>query len=263
MKKNTQIFIVGILCLGMFGAVFAQTRLKKSSDLSHIEILLNTWVGISKGSIKEKGDKVKYIVKAKAGYRMRVSIIDVETPDEEGPVMVGYVTSPKGNEEGNPGGLFFDEVLTETGNYKIVIKQNEAKSGATNIKFKVKVTLKKATAQFKTLDVKAYNQKIEKAAVAKEMWVKAPMLVVGRFITPFAEIKSRNIQIEAPFVGGTDSLKVVVIDDGYGDDSVRGEKFLFELKLNKAGVWKVVSAKKAQVCQKNRGHQNYSTVPCL
>ncbi len=260
MNVFTNRMLAAILGLFLVSGVVAQKLSKTGS--TPIEISTTIALGFAEGFIKEKGDVVKYVVRAEKGYRMRVSIVDAETPDEEGPVMVGYVTSPNGDEEGNPGGLFFDEVLTETGEYKIVIKQNEAKSGSTDIKFKVKITLEKAKTSFKTLDVKAFNQKIEKAAAANEMWVKAPMLVIGRFITPFSEIKSRNIKIEAPFIGGADTLSIVVIDDGYGDDSVRGEKFLFELKLNKVGVWKVVSAKKAQVCQKNRGHQDYSTVPC-
>lgn len=215
------------------------------------------------GYLKNKGDRAMFVVKAEAGYRMKASIIDVETPDEEGPVMIGYVTSPNGDEEGNPGGLFFDEVLKETGDYKIAIKQNEAKSGATNIKFKVKVTVKKETAAFQVLDVKALNQKIAKAAAANEAWVKAPFLVVAHIIEPFSEMGSRTVEMVSPFADVTESLTVTVIDDGYADDSVRGEKFIYELKLDESGVWKVISAKKAQVCQQNRGHQDYSTAPCL
>ena len=228
-----------------------------------IKISSDTGIGIGEGFLKNKGDRSEYVVNAKARDRMRVSIIDVETPDEEGPVMVGYVTSPNGAEEGNPGGLFFDQVLEETGDYKIVIKQNEAKSGSTNIEFKVKVTLEKGKDAFQNLDVKVFNDKIAKAAAANESWVKEPFLVLASITGPFSEMRSRKVEMVSPFADVTESLTVTVIDDGYADDSVRGEKFIFELKLEESGVWTVVSAKKAQVCWQNRGHQDYSTAPCL
>lgn len=113
------------------------------SNQTVIEMFPVIYSGTATGFIQEKGDKVEYVVKAEKGYRMKASIIDVETPDVEGPVMIGYVTAPNGDEDGNFGGLFFDGVLTETGDYKIIVKQNEAKSGSTNIKFKIKVTLEK------------------------------------------------------------------------------------------------------------------------
>lgn len=113
------------------------------SNETVIEMFPDSYSGVATGFIQEKGDTVKYVVKAEKGFLMKASIINVETPDEEGPVMIGSVTAPNGDEDGNFGGLFFENVLTETGDYKIVIKQNEAKSGATNIKFEVKVTLEK------------------------------------------------------------------------------------------------------------------------
>jgi|GEM_PF-734957 len=215
------------------------------------------------GFLKEKGDKAEFAVRGKAGYRMTASIIDVESPDKEGPVMIGYVTYPNGDEDGNAGGIFFEDVLKETGDYKILIKQNEAKSGAANIKFKLRVLLEKVDAGFAVLDIAAFNKKIDKAVAARKAWVKMPFQVVANIIEPFSEMKSRTVKIVSPFADVTDRVTVTIIDDGYADDSVRGEKFVFVLKVSKSGVWKVDSAKKAQVCQKNRGHQNYSVAPCI
>ncbi|MCB1025616.1 MAG: hypothetical protein KDB79_14560 [Acidobacteria bacterium] len=228
-----------------------------------IEIPQGSESGVSEGFLKAKGDRADYVVSAQAGQRMKVSIIDVTTPDEEGPIMVGYVTSPNGDEEGNPGGLFFDEVLKETGDYAIRIKQNEAKSGAANIGFKVKVILEGGADGFKTLDVKDFNKKIAEAAAANQAWVKAPFQVIANIIEPFSEMSSRKVEMVSEYADVTDSLTVTVTDDGYADDSVRGEKFIYQLKLEDSGIWKVVSAKKAQVCWKNRGHQDYSAAPCL
>ncbi|MEZ5343939.1 MAG: hypothetical protein R2681_00145 [Pyrinomonadaceae bacterium] len=229
---------------------------------TRIEVSKETGIGMSDGFLKEKGDQGKFLVWGEAGKRMKVSIVDSETPDEEGAVMIGYVKSPDGGEEGNVGGVIFDEVLKESGNYRILIKQNEAKSGAAKVSFKVKVTIEDKDA-FQVLDVEKFNEKIEKAAKEERNWVKTPFLVLANLIQPFSEMGSRKVEMVSPFSDITESVTATVIDDGYADDSVRGEKFVFELELTESGAWKVVSAKKAQVCRENRGHQDYSTKPCV
>ncbi|MEZ5424627.1 MAG: hypothetical protein R2747_00050 [Pyrinomonadaceae bacterium] len=94
--------------------------------------------------IKGVHDKVKYVIRAEAGYRMTVTIMDTETDSEEGAIMIGSVLSPDGETDGNAGGLVFDSVLGETGDYEILISQNAAKSQAENIRFRVRITLEPA-----------------------------------------------------------------------------------------------------------------------
>jgi hypothetical protein len=112
------------------------------------------------------------------------------------------------------------------------------------------------------IDVTEYNRRIERATTAGDDWVRRPLLVIGRMIEPFAEMKSRDIRIESPFADATETLTVTVIDDGYADDSVRGKKYTFKLEINEAGVWQFVSAEDSQRCWKGRGHQDYSALPC-
>lgn len=113
------------------------------------------------------------------------------------------------------------------------------------------------------IDVGEFNRKIETAANAEEDWVKMPTQIVAKMVGAFSEIRSRMIEMTAPTADGADSLTVTVIDDGFLDDSVRGEKHLFELKMNEQGVWKFVSAEKAWRCREGRGHQDFSTAKCL
>lgn len=90
-----------------------------------------------------KGDeKAKYLLKAEKGKRMTVTIETLDYAGEEGPIMYGIVTAPNGESDGQPGGKIFDFVLDETGDYEILAAQNMAKSGATNVRFKVTITLK-------------------------------------------------------------------------------------------------------------------------
>lgn len=113
------------------------------------------------------------------------------------------------------------------------------------------------------IEVGEYNLKIENAFEANEPWVKMPTQIVARMLGEFSEIRSRTIEMTAPTADGADSLSVTVIDDGFLDDSVRGEKYQFELERNEQGVWKFTSASKAWRCWQGRGHQDFSTVNCL
>ena len=90
-----------------------------------------------------------------------------------------------------------------------------------------------------------------------------PTQVVANLIEKFDQIRTRKIEVVSAFSDVADALTIIVTDDGYADDSVRGEKFRFELKLDDRGFWKVVTAGKAQRCWENRGHEDYSPAPCL
>jgi hypothetical protein len=119
------------------------------------------------------------------------------------------------------------------------------------------------TGSFENIDVNDFNRQIEEAANAKENWVKMPTQVIAKMIGRFSEIRSRTIEISAPSAEEAESLTVTVIDDGFLDDSVRGEKHKFELKTNEQGIWKFVSAGKSWRCWEGRGHQDFSTSKCL
>ena len=118
------------------------------------------------------------------------------------------------------------------------------------------------TGSFEEIDVNDFNRKIEQAADAKENWIKMPTQVIAKMIGRFSEIRSRTIEISAPSAEEAESLTVTVIDDGFLDDLVRGEKYKFELKTNEQGIWKFVSAGKSWRCWEGRGHQDFSIVKC-
>jgi len=117
--------------------------------------------------------------------------------------------------------------------------------------------------KFEKIEVADFNREIEKAAANGENWVKMPTQVVLRMIGEFSEIRSRTIEMTAPNAEDADSLTVTVTDDGFLDDSVRGEKRRLELKRNEQGVWKFVSAGKSRRCREGRGQQDFSTEKCL
>lgn len=123
-------------------------------------------------------------------------------------------------------------------------------------------TLTQKTEMQVAVDYGSHNSTIDKAAAAKEDWVKMPMRIVARLLGEFSDIRSRYIEMTAPTADGPDSITVIITNDGYLDDSVRGERFRYELKANAQGVWKFTSASKAWRCQRGRGDQNFTTVKC-
>lgn len=111
---------------------------------------------------------------------------------------------------------------------------------------------------FETLDVKALNKKLDAATS-----MKTPLQVISVLVREFDEMRSRNVHIESEYVEQPDNLKIVITDDGYADDSVRGSRYKFALKKNGDGVWRVTSATKAWRCRQGRGHQDFSNKLCL
>ncbi len=121
----------------------------------------------------------------------------------------------------------------------------------------------KPTEMLQSIEFASYNETIDKAAAAGEDWVKLPMQIVARMTDEFSDMRSRTIEMIASTADGADSLTVTVTNDGYLDDSVRGEKFKYELKANKQGVWRLTSASKAWRCQPGHGSQRFSTTKCF
>ena len=118
------------------------------------------------------------------------------------------------------------------------------------------------TRMLEAVDFGSHNEQIEKAAVAGEAWVKEPAQIIARTFGGFSEMRSKTIEFTAPTADEADSLTVTITNDGYMDDSVRGEKYSLALKLNERGVWKFVTAAKAWRCWPGRGNQDYSTIKC-
>jgi hypothetical protein len=64
-----------------------------------------------------KNDQVHYVLRGTKGQRLTLTLMG------PGPLS-GTVTSPSGKEEGQPGGgVFFDQQLIETGDYRIHISE--------------------------------------------------------------------------------------------------------------------------------------------
>jgi hypothetical protein len=242
---------------------------KNAVQSDQIKFANGAYTAQAKGTFRNRDEKVIFTVKAEKDQRMIVNIRGIT----DGLGTAGVIFSPSGEQDGQPGGLVFNSVLKETGDYKIRVSQRPT-DHTFPADFVVEVILipqfldneiknEQTDVSYKPIDFTDFNKQIDNASTANEIWTKMPDQVIAKIIPQFSEIRSRTIEMVSPSAEDSDSLTVVVTDDGFLDDSIRGEKHKFELKMNAQGVWKVASAGKAWRCWENRGHQDYSTQPCL
>jgi hypothetical protein len=132
------------------------------------------------------------------------------------------------------------------------LKKNPSKGGGTT----------GGNTSFQNVDINQINQTIDRAARSNQPWVKSPMQILVRVAGEFDEVKNRTIQMSSPSAESSDSIMVTITNDGLLDDSVGSERYMYRLDKTASGVWKVTSAQKAWKCQPNRGHQDFSAVPC-
>ena len=117
----------------------------------------------------------------------------------------------------------------------------------------------------KLVDVGAANRLLEKAEREGHAWVTDPILVAGaamRAIPASMEAQTVLVTRRDDRPQGPDTSTVVILIDGLQDDSVRGERFEFELvarvpsdSLYQAGIrrtWRVVRANQSWRCARGR-----------
>ncbi len=86
------------------------------------------------GTLTGIGQQVCYRANARAGQHMKVEIVG------DGPTR-GTVQFPSGEGSGMPGGVIFDEDLTETGDFRICVEESQMGNGW-NGKFTLKLYIK-------------------------------------------------------------------------------------------------------------------------
>lgn len=87
------------------------------------------------GRLKPDGGEKSYCVFARAGQTMKVTV----KPLAPGLVTQGHVVSPSRQDDGGPGGVIFDQKLSEEGRYEIRVGQRFEKKTGT---FELSVELK-------------------------------------------------------------------------------------------------------------------------
>ena len=109
-----------------------------------------------------------------------------------------------------------------------------------------------------TLPVDEFNAYTEEV---DERWERDLAAVAGAFVEAGAsDAASRSFESTARSEGS--SATATLTNDGLFDDSVRAQRYEFELTRRTDGTWEIASAAWAQRCQAGRGHQDFSPELC-
>ena len=115
---------------------------------------------------------------------------------------------------------------------------------------------------YENVDISKFQQLLSKSAEENEIWTNDPLQIILRFLPSF-EGKIQYITRKHDSAESARRAEVIVIEEGYLDDSVRGGRYEFILEKDVNDRWKLLSAKKASRCWPNRGHEDFSKQPCL
>jgi len=110
MRKN---FV--LLGLALFSAAVSANSWAEQGRIHFAKGAISTEVP---GKLRGLGQEVCYVAAARAGQHMKVEIVG------DGPTR-GTVKAPSGQGEGQPGGMIYDEDLTETGDYRICVEESQ------------------------------------------------------------------------------------------------------------------------------------------
>ncbi len=104
--------IIVVLVLLVSQIIWASTAVDK-----RIRFKKGQTVACVKGNLRHIHDAAYFVLRARAGQHMRIEITG------KGPTR-GVVTFPSGKQDGGPGGIIFDDDLTETGDYRIRVTES-------------------------------------------------------------------------------------------------------------------------------------------
>jgi len=108
-----------------------------------------------------------------------------------------------------------------------------------------------------TLPADAFNARAESV---DEPWERDLAATTDEFLElEEQEGGSRSFQSTS----NGDSASATLLVDGVGDDSVRARRYELTFSRRDDGTWKIESASWVQRCHEGRGHQDFSTEPCL
>ena len=123
MKRTTTIacFLILATCLALITSGEASAKTPSSSRPVRIKFIQGAISTQVRGHLTmNKNADAFYVIKAKVGDHMIVNIISLTS----GLMTGGDVTSPSGEQDGQHGGIIFNDDLTETGDYTIRVARN-------------------------------------------------------------------------------------------------------------------------------------------
>ena len=111
-----------------------------------------------------------------------------------------------------------------------------------------------------TASADALNRRL---SAVDEKFERTPAGVASEFASLVAtEARKVSLDVVANPDGG-DAAAATIVVDGLLDDSVRALRYELALERAPDGTWRIASVEQTQRCAPGRGHQNFSTAPCV
>ena len=112
-------------------------------------------------------------------------------------------------------------------------------------------------------DFSVFNGVIDAAISAGEKWPQEPVMIVRKFLE--GEINNESVFVFKKQRENAHYLNFIVINNGFSDDSVAGERIEGTLELIDVYTrnWRITGAHSSRRCWDDRGHQHFSTKPCV
>jgi hypothetical protein len=108
-----------------------------------------------------------------------------------------------------------------------------------------------------TLPVEDFNARAESV---DEPWERDLQEITRRFLA-LSEQESGSRSFQSSSSG--DRATATLLVDGLGDDSVRARNYELTFERRADGTWRIETATWTQQCHEGRGHQDFSSAPCL
>jgi len=114
---------------------------------------------------------------------------------------------------------------------------------------------------YQLVDATGFNETIGTAGAAGESWTADPVAIARRFIDS-SGARSVNIWREDDPGERADSTTVIVTEDGYLDDSLRGTWHRFRMARTGDRTWRIVEVRRAYRCWRGDHQDSYSEELC-
>ena len=110
------------------------------------------------------------------------------------------------------------------------------------------------------LEISMLSTIVEDARNNNESWISSPALY-PQHLFEFSDLKSYSIHYSVKSIELNRKSTIIVVRDGFLDDSVRGD--IHEIVLEKTGEqWEIKSAKRAFRCWRSSESTTYSADTC-
>ncbi|MCK4597126.1 hypothetical protein KAU04_03770 [bacterium] len=114
---------------------------------------------------------------------------------------------------------------------------------------------------YELVDFAQFNDTILEAIATGKTWSQDPIEVTRRFLNS-AGARSVNILREDDRGERSDSSTIIIVEDGYQDDSVRGMWNWFRLARSTDDTWRIVEVRRAYRCWRGHHLDSFSKELC-